>query len=741
MRNTDPPLESAPPAPGRSTPRGVLHEQRAHARAAAVVALIGNPNTGKTSLFNALTGYRRHVANYPGVTVEVARGPARGVQRPIELLDLPGTYSLAAVSPDEMLVCNAACGRVAGHPRPDAVLAIVDAANLSRNLYLVSQALELGLPVVVAVNMIDLAARRGISVDCEALARRLGVPVVPVVATQSRTVPPLAAALERAVEAEPPSRLVELPAALLSEVEALSNGCRGGLQRAEALRILLDREGFAEQEHLRHGGAAPPLAAARQRLAAAGIEGPTLEVRARYDWVNRNLAGVIARTAAPQRTWSDAIDRVLTDRIAGVAVLVAVLATVFQAMFLWARPLMDAIGWLFDSLSAAVGAHMSEGIARSLVQDGLIAGVGGVVVFLPQILLLFAFVAILEDCGYLARAAYMMDRLMRSVGLSGRAFIPLLSSFACAVPAIMGTRTIADRRERFVTILLAPFMSCSARLPVYVLMIGAFVPAQLIGGWLSLQGLVMLAMYLVGVAVAVPLAWLLRRTALRGQSVGFIMELPTYKWPRWRAIWQRMYFAGRGFLVRAGTVILLVNLIVWALAYFPHRDSVRAEVEAQAAAAGWDESRVDAELAGAYLRDSFLGRMGHAIEPVIRPIGWDWRIGVAVLASFPAREVVVATLGTIYNLGGATDEEDDGGLSAALQAARWPGTDRPVFTLPVALSIMVFFALCAQCASTLVIMGRETGSLLWPVFSFTFMTATAYFAAWGTFAAASALGF
>ncbi len=362
------------------------------------------------------------------------------------------------------------------------------------------------------------------------------------------------------------------------------------------------------------------------------------------------------------------------------------------------------------------------------------------VTFLPQILILFALIAVLEDCGYMARAAYMNDRLMRALGLSGRAFIPLLSSFACAVPAIMGTRAIADRRERLVTILIAPFLSCAARLPVYVLLIGALVPdIKFLGGWSSLQALVMLGMYLIGVAVAFPVAWLLKKTVLAGPTSRFMLELPSYKLPRPRAIWQRMYFAGRQFLVRAGSIILVVNLVVWALAYFPRSAATRSAVERQAQEAGWDEAMFDSELAGAFVRDSYLGRIGRTIEPLVKPIGWDWRIGMAVVASFPAREVVVASLGTIYNLGSESEAESES-LREVLRRAKWDDTGLPVFTLPVALSIMVFFALCAQCMSTLVVIGRETGTWRWPVASFVGMTTIAYSAAWSVSAVGRALG-
>jgi ferrous iron transport protein B len=708
-------------------------------RSPRIVALIGNPNTGKTTLFNALTGYRRHVANYPGVTVDVARGPIRGTHQPIDLLDLPGTYSLAAASPDEAVVCDSACGRLNGVPPPDAILAILDASNLPRNLYLLSQLLELNRPLLIALNMCDIARSRGIAVDADRLSERLGVPVVPIVATHDASVAPLVAALERTLDSPPPTERVELPPPLIAECMQLSDALSPPLTPAEALRAILDRDGTAGQRFL-SAGAAQRLADARQRLADAGIDHAT-EVRARYAWIARTLDGALTRPQRPVRTWTDRLDQVFTHKLFGALILLITVALVFQAIFSWAEPLMIAVDGLFAGLAAIVSTWLPPGALSSLIVDGVIAGVGGVLTFLPQIMILFAFIAILEDCGYIARAAFMADRLMRSIGLSGRSFIPLLSSFACAVPAIMGTRVITDRRERITTILLAPFMSCSARLPVYVLLIGAFVPdATYLGGWVSLRGLVMLGMYLVGVLVAIPLGWLIKNTVLAGPASLFVLELPSFKWPRPRAIWQRMYFAGRSFVVRAGTIILALNIIVWALGYFPRSAATEARIAQLAAAAGWDEQRTSAELSGAYLRDSFLGRLGHGIEPAIRPLGWDWRIGVAVIASFPAREVVVATLGTIYNLGDAADDEQQTrSLQNAMKIATWPDTGRPVFTLPVALSIMVFFALCAQCSSTLVVIAREAGHGSWAVASFVGMTTIAYFAAWATSALAAAL--
>ncbi|QOJ16067.1 MAG: ferrous iron transport protein B [Planctomycetia bacterium] len=703
--------------------------------------MVGNPNAGKSTLFNALTGYHRHSANYPGVTVDVGRGLLRGSSRPVELLDVPGTYSLAAASPDEMLVCDLLHGRMTGQAPPDAIVAVLDASNLPRNLYLLSQLLELGLPLVAALNMSDLAQKRGITIDAKRLAERLGVAVVPIVATDESTLPPLVRAIERVLSAAASPVRADLPEVLRAESRRLSNEGGSGLSDSECLRALLDRDGATPQLFIRRGGNPALLQAARERLAAAEVDGAPAEIRARYAWIHKLIAEVVQRTAVTRGAWSTRVDRWLTHRLFGAAFLFVVLAVLFQSIFAWADPLMSLIDeQLIGSFRQVARSALGDGMLGSLAADGIIAGVGGVLVFLPQIVILFALIAILEDCGYMARAAFMMDRLMGLLGLSGRAFIPLLSSFACAVPAIMGTRVIADRRERFITILLAPFMSCSARLPVYVLMIGAFVPpAEYLGGLVTLPGLVMLGMYAVGVLVAIPVAWLLRNTALRGGSSAFLLELPAYKLPRLRAIWQRVYFAARGFVVRAGTVIFAASVLIWALGYFPRSAAVEEAARAAAMADGAAAEDAEKLVAGALLRASALGRIGRLIEPAVAPLGWDWRIGIAAVASFPAREVVVATLGIVFNLGDEEDEESPA-LRTALAGARNEATGGPLFTLPVALSLMVFFALCAQCASTLAVIARETRSWIWPVVSFVGMTAVAYAAAFLTVVAARALG-
>ena len=455
----------------------------------------------------------------------------------------------------------------------------------------------------------------------------------------------------------------------------------------------------------------------------------------------------------------------MTNRLWGTLVFALLMLAVFSSIFIAAKPIMDVIDggvkWLGDRVDAA----MPAGALQSLLSNGVIAGAGSVIVFLPQILILFFFIAILEDCGYMARAAYLMDRLMVRVGLSGKSFIPLLSSFACAIPGVMATRVIENRRDRLTTILVAPLMSCSARLPVYTLLIGAFIPARTyLGGWLGLQGLTLFAMYLVGIVTAVFVALVLKKTLLRGATPPFVMELPPYKVPSLGIVLHRMFERGWSFVRRAGTLIVAVAVVVWALLYFPHNPATVAD-DLRAAASGPRKAalphcrlmprppnsakRSTAELArfdnpderekleaGAYQRQSWLAQMGHGIEPAVRPLGWDWRIGCAAIASFPAREVVLGTLGVIYNLGEDVDIHEREGqtqLQAELRRATWDGTDRPVFTVPVALSLMVFFALCAQCAATLAVIKRETNSWRWPIFTFAYMTVLAYLGALATY--------
>lgn len=740
---------------------------RTTSRRPVTVALLGNPNTGKSTLFSDLVGVRQRTGNYPGVTVEKKVGRATIDGTPFQIIDLPGTYSLAPHSPDEMVVVDVLLGRQADVATPDVMLCIVDASNLARNLYLVSQLLELQRPTVIALNMVDVAADKGMQLDVPRLAAQLGVPVIPIQANRKIGLAELKQALLQASQqASLPPRISPLPEAMQTEVSQLerlsAERPAGPVPRYLLERLILDTD-YLQTADLAGIDSALRTASgqARERLASNGQSLATVETIARYQWVAGVTEGVIKHSGVPRETATDRLDRILTHRWLGPLIFAATMLLIFQAVFNGAVWFMDLIENGLGSVGQWVAAYVPDGPLQSMLVNGVIGGVGSVLVFLPQIFILFFFVALLEDCGYMARAAFLMDRLMTRVGLSGKSFIPLLSSFACAVPGIMATRVIENRRDRLVTILIAPLMTCSARLPVYVLLIAAFIPKRnllpplRILGWqwsLGLQDATMVGLYVLGIVVAVLVALVLKRTILPGETPPFVMELPSYKWPDARVVLYRMCERGLAFVRRAGTLIFAVAVIVWAAGYFPHnaqeveapfrdrQQMLERQLQQAEATTPYPRQRVaelqealatlEHEMAGAYIRQSYLGRIGHWIEPLVRPLGWDWRIGCAVVASFPAREVVVGTLGVIYNLG-----EDEGSLALRdrLRSARWDGSDRPVFNVPVALSIMVFFALCAQCVSTLAIIRRETNSWRWPAFSFAYMTTLAYFGAMITY--------
>ena len=737
------------------------------------IALIGNPNTGKSTLFGALCGSQQRVGNYPGVTVEKTLGELVHAGRRWVLVDLPGTYSLAPRSPDEMVAVDVLLGRLADVPAPDVVLCVVAANNLERNLYLVSQVLELGRPLVIALSMVDVAQDHGLQIDAQRLSRQLGVPVVPIQAHRGLGLGDLKDAL--AAAGQRPGAILEspFPPAFRDEVDRLesflargdAHAAQGRLPRYLVERLLLDTGGYIEGRIPSNGDQAAihtQLGAARERLGKAGYPVPAVETMARYGWVSRVVEGVVAHPAEPVNTWGDRLDAVLTHKFWGMVILAVVMLFMFSAVFAWAKLPMAGIEAAISWLSGHIEASLPEGPLRSLLIDGILGGIGAVVIFLPQIFILFLILTSLEECGYLARAAYLMDRLMVRVGLSGKSFIPLLSSFACAIPAVMATRVIENRRDRLTTILIAPLMSCSARLPVYTLMIAAFIPdRQFVGGLIGLQGLVLFSMYALGIVIGAAVALLLKRTLLRGAAPPFLMEMPVYKWPSPRVVLHRMFDRGWDFLHNAGTIIFAVSIVMWGALYYPRispgelapltaarnrlgreRDDARAAGDAakeQAASTGLAD--VANRIEGAQKRQSLLGRVGRLIEPAVKPLGWDWRIGSGVIASFPAREVVVATLGVIFDVGKEVDEpEGSQRLGAALQSATWPDSGRPLFNIPVALSIMVFFALCAQCVSTLAVIGRETGSWTWPAFTFCYMTVLAYLGALVTYQVGSWIG-
>jgi ferrous iron transport protein B len=695
------------------------------------VAIIGNPNTGKTTLFNALTGLRQRVGNFAGVTVERVEGQVRlpdGGQ--LAVLDLPGSYSLSAGSPDERIALEVLLGQGRDPWRPDVVLVVVDAVHLERNLFLASQVMELGLPMVLALNQVDAAESQGIRIDVPELVHRLGVPVVPTVAKRGEGIDPLIRAVRTAATLAAPARRFALPAAAEAALAPLvSQLAEAGLPAPgaamEALRLLAAPADDG-------GLATPAVAAARDTavaaLAAAGLPAARLESSARFGWIGEVMAAAITHPPRPAAPWSDRIDAVVLHRVWGPVVFLLVMGLVFQGVFTWAQPVMDGIEGALGALGGWVAAALPDGTFESLVVDGVIAGVGSVVVFLPQIAILFAFIGVLEHSGYMARAAFLMDRLMRRVGLHGKSFIPMLSGYACAVPGIMATRTIEAPRDRLVTILVVPLMSCSARLPVYALLIGAFIPATPLLPGLSLQGATMLGMYLLGTVTALAMAALFKRTLLRGPVRPMILELPPYRWPSVRSLAVSVAQRCQLFLRRAGTVILALSIVLWAMATWP-----RLPVDA---------ARTPAQQQEAQLAHSALGRAGHAIEPLVRPLGFDWKVGVSIAASFAAREVFVSTMGTIYGVGDA--EHPEAALAERLRAERHPVTGAPVYTPLLAVALMVFYVYALMCMSTVAVTVREAGGgrLGWTCagVQFGYMLALAYGASWLVLMVGRALG-
>ena len=655
-----------------------------------MIALAGNPNAGKTTLFNALTGLSQKVANYPGVTVERKEGSWAVGGRSARLIDLPGLYSLDATSIDEHIASDVLRGEVEGLSKPDAVIAVVDATNLERNLYLVTQLFEYGVPVVIALTMIDVFERQEHEIDIKRLSAAIGVPVVAVNAA----------------------------------------GGRGTDELADEIASALD---------------VPPEP--RFHLNGVGSAGDNAKIFARYKFISNAVQESVRHNDLEAHNFSERIDRVLTHRFFGLLILVGVLLVVFQTIFSWAALPMDLLEQGFGAIGDGVRASLPEGILADLLVDGIIAGVGGVLVFLPQILLLFLFISILEDTGYMARAAFLMDKLMSRVGLHGKAFLPLMSSFACAIPGIMATRTIENQRDRFATIMIAPFMSCSARLPVYTLMIAAFFAGQTVFGFVSLGAVLMLAMYGLGIVAALVVAFLLKRTVLRSPPPPFIMELPPYRIPNVRTVLQNMLTRAWLFVKRAGTVILAISIVLWALMYFPRSEPASATPALTQSEAAADERTGESGDAAVeiplpesdQLQHSYAGRLGHAIEPVIQPLGFDWKIGVALIASFAAREVLVSTLSIIYNVGKDQTEESPSLISAIRQAKNEHG--ETVWTPLTALTLMVFFVLAMQCMSTVAIVRRETNSWKWTLFMVAYMTGLAYLAAIATYQGGRLLGF
>ncbi len=709
-----------------------------------LVALLGNPNTGKSSVFNRLTGLNQHIANYPGVTVEKKVGRADFGGMRLSIIDLPGSYSLAANSPDERVVIDVLSGED-GNERPDILVCVLDATNLKRNLFLASQAAEFDIPMIIVLNQWDVVKRSGTTIDIGLLQERLGVPIVPTVASTGEGIPELKMMLGLALKHRPRMKRIAWPAPMPEIAATLGRAAEEhgqALTAPEIQRIVFDSHSAVEARlNMPVERSRELVQALREKLRAAGLNPGSVEAAWHYEHIDALVEGVVQHGTIRTRQATESIDRLLMHKFWGSLIFVAIMWVVFQSLYSWAGPLMDAIDALTGMMQDTVSPWLaSTPMLQSLVVDGIIAGVGGVVIFVPQIAILFLFIGVLEDTGYMARAAFLMDKLFGWCGLNGKSFIPLLSSYACAIPGIMAARSLEDPKARITTIMMAPLMSCSARLPVYVLLIGAFIE-PLYGAWVA--GWLLFAMHFVGLLVSLPLAWVTNRVFLKTRPLPFLLEMPPYKIPSGHNLFVRTWGGAREFIVRAGTVILAFSVVIWALLYFPRDAGV---VEAARAAFMAEQTLAPAELSaaladpeselaaalhnrldGAYIEQSYMGRMGKTLQPIFDPAGFDWKITVGVLASFPAREVIIATLGITYNLGAEVTEESES-LREIMAAQKWtsgPRAGTPIFTVPMVMAVMVFFALCLQCGSTIAIIAKEL-SWKWASAAFFGMTAMAW---------------
>ncbi|MBN1587801.1 MAG: ferrous iron transport protein B [Candidatus Omnitrophica bacterium] len=726
------------------------------------VALLGNPNCGKTTVFNGLTGMRHTTGNYPGVTVERRTGTLVLDEGPVTILDLPGTYSLSPHSIDEEIVHNVLLGMQQGTPAPDLVVLILDASNLERNLYLASQVLEIGLPVIFFLNMWNLALDEGMQIDLEKLQELTGVHCIAGNARTGMGLPDLRKAIGKHLKDTPlpkkPGVLSpKLDKRVEDEVHALCEKIQATFAQrhkaacGEALRLISDT--WRGSPLLKNNSNGDELWKAaeqvRARLKSAGVDWAAAEAESRYQSIAALISRILTYRPDASLSLSDRLDSVFTHKFWGLVIFMLLMGLVFQSIFSWAEPLMGVVESFVQAIAAFITGLLPEGVLRSLIVDGIIAGVGNVAVFLPQIFLLFFFIALFEDFGYMARAAFVLDRVMKKVGLNGKAFLPLLSSFACAIPGVMATRTIQDPKDRLATILVAPLMSCSARLPVYALMIGAFIPAVPVLGIFDLKGVTLLSMYFLSIIAGLGMAALFRNTLLKGPHSPFVLELPPYRIPQLRSVLLIVWDRSKEFLFRAGTIIFAISIVLWFLANYPKSESQvqhfeQARLQATQTLSGEDLTRtllqIDHKQASEELTYSFAGRLGKLIEPVIQPLGFDWKIGVGLIASFAAREVLVSTLAIVYNVGN-DGSETSVDLIHKLRNQVSPETGAPVYTPLVAISLMVFFVLACQCMSTVAIVRKETNSWRWPLFMIAYMTLLAWLGSFVVFQGGRLLGF
>ncbi|MET0466137.1 MAG: ferrous iron transport protein B [Chitinophagaceae bacterium] len=690
------------------------------------IALVGNPNSGKSSLFNCLTGLNQKVGNFPGVTVDKKTGTTGLSSGDAEIVDLPGTYSLYPRRLDEWVSYRVLLGQDE-KVKPDVVVAVADASNLKRNLLFCTQLIDLKIPVVVALTMMDLANKKGIKIDIAALERELGVPVVSINPRKQKGIPQLKKAIEQTAQGlykSPFKDFIDNKALAPASIEDLKK-VRSDISDYAAIHYLINHESFDLD-----GGTQHLIEDIERRNQFNPTKTQAEEILQRYTRIKHIMQVSVSEPDPLQKSlFTERLDNLLLHRRWGYLILLAVLFVLFQCVFWLASYPMDWIDAGTASFSGWLSSILPENNWTDLLINGIVAGLGGIVIFVPQIAILFGLITILEDTGYMARISFLTDRLMRSVGLNGKSVMPMISGFACAIPAVMSARNIENRKERLLTILITPLMSCSARLPVYTILIGLVIPDRYIAGFIGVQGLVMLGLYLIGFLMALVVSYVAKWFIRINEKSFFILELPTYRSPRWKNVFQTMWSKAKIFVVDAGKVIMVISLILWALSSFGPASKMQeasAAYEQSLAVPNADSAQIEFNYANAKLENSYVGIAGKAIEPVVEPLGYDWKIGIALITSFAAREVFVGTMATLYAVG---DEENEGPLKEKMRdAKRADGT--PIYTLATGVSLMLFYVFAMQCMSTLAIVKRETRSWKWPMIQLIYMTALAYLASW-----------
>ncbi|WP_276348781.1 ferrous iron transport protein B [Daejeonella sp. JGW-45] len=689
------------------------------------VALVGNPNSGKSTLFNVLTGLSQKIGNFPGVTVEKKEGFSKlPDSRIARIIDLPGTYSFYPKSRDERIVMDALADK-SNPVHPDLIVFVADASNLKRNLLLFSQVADLRIPIIIALNMMDLAGQAGIEIAVDELALKLGVQIVPISARKGEGIEQLKTAISQSSSIPTQFSSIDVRALAPDLIHAISRDLNishpyVALQLAhqhEQLSFLSDEQNTRIEE-------------IKKEFSFHSQKSQATETIGRYNFINDVLFDTVKLNSDPgKETMSNRIDNILTHRVFGFIIFFAILFLIFQSIFAWSEYPMSLIEGLFIAMANLGHQYLPPGVFSDLLIDGVLAGLSGVLIFIPQIAILFAFISILEDTGYMSRVTFMMDKIMRKVGLSGKSIVPMIGGFACAVPSIMSTRNIENWKDRMITIMVTPLIACSARLPVYTLLISMVVPDQRVWGFINMQGIALMALYILSIISAIVVAWAMKMIIKSRERGYFIMELPVYRMPRWNNVLLTMYKSVKAFVLEAGKIIIAVSVVLWVLSsYGPSGrfDAIEAKYEAVTYAERYPPQEIDRMVSSEKLESSYAGILGKSIEPVIKPLGFDWKIGIALITSFAAREVFVGTMATIYSV-----EADDSNMASVrdkMLSAENPETGLPVFTVAVAFSLMVFYAFAMQCISTIAIVYRETKSWTWPAIQFAYMTSLAYIA-------------